>query len=44
MAGEVDSGLTDPVEHLVAANVQCDEIDIQLISHDDPLPVPYTVP
>ncbi len=44
IADEVHGGLADPVEHMVAPDVQRDEIDIQLISHDDPLPVPGTVP
>lgn len=36
MADEVHSGLADPIEHVIATNVQRDEIGFQFISHDGP--------
>ncbi|BBX39567.1 hypothetical protein MSIM_10180 [Mycobacterium simiae] len=43
VADEVHSGLADPIEYMVAAHLQRDKLYIQLISHDDPPPVPSTV-
>jgi hypothetical protein len=43
VADEVHGGLTDPVQHVVAPDVQRNEICIQLISHDDPPSVGSTV-
>ncbi|SON63940.1 hypothetical protein MSIMFI_05471 [Mycobacterium simulans] len=36
MTDEVHSGLTNRIEHMIAPNVQRDEIGIQLRSHNDP--------
>jgi hypothetical protein len=36
VADEIQSGLTDRIKHLIAAVVQRDGIDLQLVSHDDP--------
>jgi hypothetical protein len=37
MADESHSGLTDGIEHVVAANMQRGEIDLQILSHNAPL-------
>jgi hypothetical protein len=38
MANKVQSSLTNRVEHVVAAPVQRDGINLQLTEHDHPLP------
>jgi hypothetical protein len=44
MADEIESGLTDRVEHVAAAEVQCDGIDLQPIGHDGPLSLAGVAP